>query len=81
MSSSDRAKRAGVDHSYRDYADASAAEATKLYPLPATGLARQHNPLATGTQQQGFVVKLFHMLKAVDASGQSSIVSWQPHGR
>jgi hypothetical protein len=80
-SSNENTKRAGVNHSYHDYSNMSAADALKLYPMPSTGQARQYNPLASGTQQQGFVVKLFHMMSSVDVRGYSPIVSWQPHGR
>ena len=82
MASTDKAKRAGVDHSYHDYAHVSAADAKRMLPdAVGAGTTRQHNPTATGTQQQGFVVKLYHMLNDADGRGQSSILSWQPHGR
>jgi len=62
---------------YRDFANVSPAEASSLFGESA----RPHNPHATGLQQQGFAVKLHYMLSDIEASGDTSIVSWQPHGR
>jgi hypothetical protein len=73
-------RRAGVDHNYHDYSGVSAADACLLFQS-AYGSIRQHNPLASGTQQQGFAVKLHYMLGDIETSGEASIVSWQPHGR
>ncbi|CAB9523374.1 Heat stress transcription factor [Seminavis robusta] len=75
-------KRPGVQHHYRDWANASAADVGLWFPTATNGgVVRQQNPMASGTQQQGFAVKLHHMLSDVEAFGESGIVSWQPHGR
>lgn len=67
-----------VDHPYRDYASLSLAEANLLLGGPPG----QQNSLAWGaSQQQGFAVKLYHMLSEAEATGKTHIVSWQPHGR
>ena len=74
-----------ADQEYRDYASVGPAEAARLFGsssgCSSGGAVRQHNPQASGSQQQGFAVKLHYMLADIEASGDSSIVSWQPHGR
>lgn len=86
----DKPKTAPSDEEYRDYAEVSPAEVCRLFASSSSGCssssssggaARQHNPHASGSQQQGFAVKLHYMISDVEASGDSSIVSWQPHGR
>ena len=83
-------KTAPSDEGYRDYAEVSPAEVCRLFASSSSGCstssssggtARQHNPHASGSQQQGFAVKLHYMISDIEASGDSSIVSWQPHGR
>ena len=74
-------RRPGVDHNYHDYANVSPAEVNLLFPGSSFSSVRQHNPLATGAQQQGFAVKLHFMLADIETNGDTGIVSWRPHGR
>lgn len=74
-------RRPGVNHNYHDYANVSVSEINMLFPGAAVASLRQHNPLASGAQQQGFAVKLYHMLADIESSGEAEIVSWRPHGR
>ena len=75
------ARRPGVDHNYHDYSSVSASDVNLLFPSSSTAGVRQHNPLASGAQQQGFAVKLHFMLADIEANGDAGIVSWRPHGR
>lgn len=74
-------RRPGVDHDYHDYANVSPAEVNLLFPASSLAAIRQHNPLASGAQQQGFAVKLHYMLADIETNGDAGIVSWRPHGR
>jgi hypothetical protein len=76
----EKPKRPGVEHTYRDYANISVADMGALFGS-TSGEVRQHNPLAQGSQQQGFAVKVHHMLSDIESSGEAHVVSWQPHGR
>ena len=85
----DKPKTAPSDEDYCDYADVSHEEVCRRFESSSgcssssssIGAARQPNPHAPGSQQQGFAVKLHSMISDIEASGDSSIVSWQPHGR
>jgi hypothetical protein len=74
-------RRPGVDHNYHDYSNVSPSEINLLFPGSSLASLRQHNPLASGVQQQGFAVKLYYMLTDIESSGEAGIVSWRPHGR
>ena len=74
-------RRAGVDHTYHDYSQVSAAEAHLLFNAEPGSTLRQQNPFASAVQQQGFAVKVHFMLRDIEENGESAIVSWQPHGR
>ena len=85
----DQPKTDRSDEDYCDYADVSHEEVCRRFESSSgcssssssIGAARQPNPHAPGSQQQGFAVKLHSMISDIEASGDSSIVSWQPHGR
>ncbi|GKY91420.1 hypothetical protein MPSEU_000114300 [Mayamaea pseudoterrestris] len=61
-----------VTHDYHDYADE---------PCPL----HEQSPINRGSIHASanvpFPVKLYYMLEDIHASGDTSIVSWQPHGR
>lgn len=67
-----------VSHNYHDYALASAEEVSHLV---SSSSGKPCNPHFAGGQQLGFAVKLHFMLSQVEMHGDTSIVSWQPHGR